>query len=283
MSMILTVRHFCDRNSLRSYGHDGPLKSGQEKLLVDTSEKILEELKGEKRAVRLLYTAKTRRIRETAKLLAEKLRENGVSVVFQHDIRLEVMDQGDLILPDSYQDGEWFTPLDVAWDAICDEAYCHGNMFYRFGDSSGGKYPELQQSFSRVGESLAWSLINKYSLINDLAHGSFSNDNELLVIVAQSDLPLIIMELEALRGRIDVNPYNLPYKCWEIYKSGLQEKMYDKDAQGDGNFDIPMGYVGKFNLSNLAKNRFDQVIKKAGLLLAERSHHEKYNSNCIRL
>jgi len=266
---FLTVRHFSDQNALKAYGHDAPLKPGQEKLLITTAEKILAELKESGKKVRFLYTAKTRRISETANLLAEVIRQNGASVVFQHDVRLEVMDQGDLILPDSYQDGEWFDPLDIAWDAICDEAYLNRNIFYRFGDSLGGKYPVLS-TFSRLGESFGWLLINKYSLIYDLISGKFTKDDELLVIVSQSDLPLLIMELISLEGRLDVTPENLPYKSWEVYKSGLQDKMYDKNAEGDGNFDIAMGYVGKFNLSNFVKSGFDLIIKNAGLLLAEK-------------
>ncbi len=268
---FLTVRHLSDQNALKSYGHDGPLKPGQEILLMTTAEKIMAELKeSKKRVIRFLYTAKTRRVVETADLLAKVLRQNGVSVVFQHDVRLEVMDQGDLILPDGYQDGEWFDPLDIAWDAICDEAYLNRNIFYRFGDSLGGKYPVLSDAFSRLGESLGWSMINKYSLIHDLIHGKFAKDDELLVIVAQSDLPLLVMELNALEGQLDVTPENLPYKSWEVYKLGLQDKMYDKNTEGDGNFDIAMGYVGKFNLSNFVQSGFDLIIKNAGLLLAEK-------------
>jgi len=264
---FLTVRHFADQNALKTYGHDGLLKTGQEKLIKVTAEKIMEEL-GELKKVRFLYTTKTRRISETTNLLAEVLRQNGVSVMFQHDPRLEVMDQGDLILPDGYQDGEWFDPLDVAWDAICDEAYGNGNIFYRFGDDLNGKYPVLGTAFSRFGESLGWSMINKYSLIYDLIHGTFSKDDELLVIVAQSDLPLLILELQALERRTDVTSANLPYKSWEVYKSGLQDKMYDKNADGDGNFDIAMGYVGNFNLTGFTQSGFDITVKNAGLLLA---------------
>jgi hypothetical protein len=269
-NFFLTVRHFSDQNALKTSGHDGPLKPGQEKIVALTAEKILQAA-GAKKKIRLLYTAKTRRISETANLIAEILRQNGLDVVFQHDARLEVMDQGDLNLPKNYQDGEWFTPLDVAWDAICDEAYSYDNIFYRFGDDLNGKYPDLKKSFSRLGESLGWSLINKYSLIYDLANERIAKNDELLVIVAQSDLPLLIMELETLKKKTSITPANLPYKCWEVYKSGLQDEMYDKKAVGDGNFDIPMGYVGKFDLSDFIKNGFDQVIKNAGWLLAKKS------------
>jgi hypothetical protein len=271
MNKFLTVRHFADQNALKTYGHDGPLKTGQEKLISVTADKVMAEVKNlGVGAVRILYTAKTRRIRQTVNLIAEVLRQKGVSVVFQHDARLEVMDQGDLILPDSYQDGEWFDPLDLAWDAICDESYLNGNLFYRFGDSLGGKYPVLGTAFSRPGESLGWSLINKYSLIYDLIHGKFAKDGEMLLIVAQSDLPLLLMELQVLNGRADINPANLPYKSWEVYKSGLQEKMYDKSAVGDGNFDIAMGYVGIFDLTGFARSGFDITVRNAGKLLAEK-------------
>lgn len=270
-SEFITIRHFCDQNALREYGHDAKLKPGQDILIKVTSGEVINEAKKQgKKIIRFLYTNKTRRIKETAEILSEILRQKGFNVKLEHDSRLEVMDQGELILPDNYKDGEWFDPLDVAWDVICDEAYLKQNIFYRFGDDLKGKYPILAKSFSRVGESLGWSLINKYSFIFDLANNKFSKEDELLVIVSQSDLPLLIMELQALEGRVDVTQINLPYKSWEVYKSGLQNKMYDKNATGDGNFDIPMGYIGKFDLSSFVKSGFDITIKNVSLLLSEK-------------
>jgi hypothetical protein len=273
---MITLRHFHDENMLKTYGHDGPLKPGQDSLIATTTQQIVSELqKSNKEIIRLLYTEKTRRISDTAYLVTERLSKFGINIVFQHDTRLEVMDQGDLILPDNYQDGDWFTPLDVAWDVICDESYHNFNLFYRFGDHLNGKYPILKDSFSRTGESMGWSLMHKYSLIYDLIHNKFIKNNELLLIAAQSDLPLLLMEFKALEGKYGITPENLPYKSWKIYKSGLQEEMYDKHAIGDGNFDIPMGYIGKFDLSNFAKSGFDQIIKNAGLLLNKQYHEKK--------
>ncbi|MFA5644326.1 MAG: hypothetical protein WC928_02245 [Patescibacteria group bacterium] len=270
MKKFLTVRHFVDQNALRTYGHDGPLKPGQEDLISVTAKKVIAEINSSRvRAVKILYTTKTRRIKETANFIAMAIQDS-VSVVFQHDIRLEVMDQGNLVLPSSYQDGEWFDPLDIAWDAICDEAYLNDNIFYQFGDSLNGKYPILATAFSRLGESLGSSLINKYSLIYDLAQGKFTKDDELLVIVAQSDLPLLIMELQALERMSSITSANLPYKSWEVYKSGLQEKMYDKNADGIGNFDIPMGYVGVFDLAGFTQSGLDITVRDAGYLLAQK-------------
>jgi len=42
---FLTVRHFADQNALKTYGHDGPLKPGQDDLLATTEEKIMVELR----------------------------------------------------------------------------------------------------------------------------------------------------------------------------------------------------------------------------------------------
>lgn len=267
-NFFLTVRHFHDQNALRAYGHDGPLKDGQEALLATTVEKIIEEYRNSgKKTIRLLTTFKTRRLYDTAVLIAEVLEQTGMEVSLQHDVRLEVLDQGDLILPDMYQDGEWFTPLDVAWDAICDEAYGKKNIFYRFGDHLDGKYPELATSFSRVGESMGDSLISKYDLIYDITHGRLAEENELLVLVAQSDLPLVLMELQVLQKYQNVTAENVPYESWKVYKSGLQEEMYDYTAIGDGNFDIAMGYVGRFELSSFIETGFDRLIKEAQFFL----------------
>jgi hypothetical protein len=266
---FLTIRHFHDENALRTHGSNGPLKANQEDLIDKTAHEISSELLNtKKQKVRFLYTKKTRRIEETAKLISEKLINNGIEVVFQHETRLEVMDQGELNLPEDYQDGEWFTPLDIAWDVICDEAYGKKNIFYRFGDDLNGKYPVLTESFIKRGQSIGSSLIKKYSFIYDLIHNKFFKEDELLIIVSQSDLPFLIMELQILSKETGVDSKNLPYKCWEVYKASLQDKMYDKKAVGDGNFDIPMGYIGKFDLSDFVKNGFDKIIKNAGVLLA---------------
>lgn len=269
----MTIRHFSDQNVLKTHKQNGPLKPVSKKLLISTAKKIIKELKKTKKTkVCFLFTTNAIRISETVNLLSKILQQNNINIEFQHDVRLEVMDQGDLILPDDYKNGDWFTPLDVAWDAICDEAYLNDNIFYQFGDNLDNKYPILSKSFSRCGESFGWSLINKYSLVYDLIHGKLSKEDELLVVVGQSDLPLIIMELQMLEERNDVTPENLPCKCWEIYKSGLQEDMYDKNAKGDGNFDIPMGYVGKFDLSSFIQKGFDKVIKKAELVLLKKKN-----------
>lgn len=267
---FLAVRHFHDMNALRTYGHNGPLKPNQDKLLIDTVEKILHEFKQSKKTnIKIITTKKTHRHYDTACLIEKFLKEKGIKVNVHHDVRMEVMDQGDLILPEDYKDGDWFTPLDVAWDVICDESYIYKNIFYKFGDHINEKYPTLKESFSRFGQSMGWSLINKYSIIYDLIHNKLNKEDEFLVIVSQSDLPLLLIELQILNNQKDINPENLPYKCWEVYKSGLQDKMKDKDAVGDGNFDIPMGYVEVFDLSAFKKTGFDEIINDAKKILIQ--------------
>ena len=139
---IVTIRHLHDANALRTFGQDGPLVPGQEARIAKMCARITAEAAGYER-VRILYTQKTRRIHDTAVIVANHLRSQGFEAELVHDTRLEVMDQGELNLPPDYKDGEWFDPLDKAWDAICDEAYQERNIFYRFGDDLGGKYPDL--------------------------------------------------------------------------------------------------------------------------------------------
>lgn len=280
--MFLTIRHFHDENALKSFGQNGPLKPNQWELLHKTKENIEKILSTcWRNIVKILTDTHTNRLSETTNMLAEELKKDWIVVSIQDEARLHVMDQWDLILPDDYKDWEWFTPLDVARDAICDESYHNNNLFYRFWDHLNGKYPLLKDSFSRTGESMWRSLMNKYSLIYDLIHNKFTKDNETLLLVAQSDMPLLLMELKALEKELSVTPANLPYKCWEIYKSWLQETMYDKSAIWDGNFDIPMWYVGNFDLSSFVKNWFDQIIYKASLLLNKKYNEQKQDSSSI--
>lgn len=265
------VRHLQDQNALLSHAHDGPLVPGQEHILDASVQTISREMKANnKNAVRIIYTNKTNRIRQTAEILAQGLEKQNIPVSLVHEKRLEVMDQGDLNLPKGYKDGDWFTPLDKAWDAICDEAYLYDNIFYKFGDpkGKGGNYPELGKAFSRRGESMGWCLINKYSLINDVVEGNLGvKDNEFLVIACQSDLPLILMELQQLSTQKDVNAQNLPEKSWEVYKQGgLQDKM---------GFDIPMGYTKVFDLTDFKDNGFVNVVAEAGRYLEGKAQNEK--------
>lgn len=267
MKKIITVRHLHDQNALRTYGQDGPLVSGQEECIAKMCARVAAEAAGYER-VRILYTEKTRRIHDTAVIVANHLKAQGFEVELGHDCRLEVMDQGELILPPDYQDGEWFDPLDKAWDAICDEAYLERNIFYRFGDDLDGKYPALTGVFRRFGESMGWSLLNKYGFIADLVEQEDSA--ELTLVVAQSDLPLLLMEMEVLCRQGTADPALLPYQCWEVYKTtGLQEAMYDHEAasRGDGNFDIPMGYVGVFDFAVFEKTGFNHILRQAAEIL----------------
>lgn len=268
MNKIITVRHLHDENALRTYGQDGPLVPGQEERIAKMCARVSKEAAGYKR-VRILYTQKTRRINDTAEIVANYLKSQGFEMNLVHDTRLEVMDQGELILPPDYQDGEWFNPLDKAWDAICDEAYQARNLFYRFGDDLSGKYPALTGVFARVGESMGWSLLNKYSFIAELIEKEV-NPTELTVVVAQSDLPLLLIEMEVLCRQGVADAATLPFRCWGVYKTtGLQEAMFDHEAakKGDGNFDIPMGYVGVFDFDLFKEAGFDHTLRQAEEIL----------------
>lgn len=265
--IFAVVRHLRDENALRSFGHNGPLVPGQEDILNQTADEIIKVMEEEqKTSVRILYTEKTRRIKETADILCEKMTQRGIAVIMQHEKRMEVMDQGDLVLPENYKDGEWFTPLDKAWDAICDEAYLYDNIFYSFGDAKGKNqsYPELANAFSRTGQSMGWTLINKYSLICDILRSNIGlKENEFLVIACQSDLPLILIELQKLCGDPDVNSTNLPEKCWTVYKKG--------GLQDEFGYDIPMGYTKIYDLSELRDCGFVKIIDGARAFLEQKS------------
>lgn len=271
--MLITIRHFHDQNALKSFGHDAPLYPNQELLLHKTIEKLLTILSEEK--IKILYTKKTRRIHDTAHLIANELRRKWKHIELNHDPRLEVMDQWDLILPDNYKDGERFTPLDVARDIICDESYKNKNLFYKFWDHKDNAYPILKENFSRAWSSMAESLIKKYSLITDLIEMTSWNNDFHTVVVAQSDLPLILLELlEVQNKKRPLIPKELPFQCWDVYKSWLQEEMYDKNAISEvWNFDTPMGYVGVFDLSKLKERNFHAIIKSAQWILFQQLQH----------
>lgn len=249
-----------DVNALREYGFDGPLKEGQEELLASIISGIEAEIKN-KTTIRILYTSKTRRIKETAQAIAECLSKK-YSVVMEDDIRLESINRGELILPENYQDGEWFYPLDEAWDIVNDEMFIYKNIFCRFGDNMNGKYPKLSESFSKPGNSFGESLIKKFSLICDLIDRK--DNNELIIVVGQSDLPLLLIELMILSKEVEgVNAENLPYIYFDKYRSILpREVAYDREG-------IEFGQVETFDLLPIVETKMVEIIRKSHLLLYE--------------
>lgn len=262
MNKILTVRHMDDVNALREHGFNGPLQKGQEELLTSIVSGIETEIKNET-TVRILYTSKTRRIKETALGIAECLGKK-YSVIMEDDLRLESIDRGELILPEIYQDGDWFSPLDDAWEYANDEMFLYKNIFYRFGDHFHGKYPKLSESFSKPGNSFGESLVKKFSLICDLINRKEAA--ELVVIVGQSDLPLLLLELMVLANELEgVTAQNLPYVYWDRYKSNLpRETAYDREG-------IEFGQVEIFDLSTIIETGMAKIIQKSYLLLCEQS------------
>jgi len=262
MKRILTVRHMDDANALREHRFDGPLKEGQEELLASIVSGIEAEIKNET-TVRILYTSETRRIKETAEKVSEYLSKK-YSVIMEDDSRLVSIDRGELILPDNYQDGEWFFPLDEAWEYANEEMFLHKNIFYRFGDHLHGKYPKLAESFSQPGNSFGESLIKKFSLICDLIDRE--ETDELTVIVGQSDLPLLLLELLVLTREMEgVTAENLPYIYWNRHRSNLpREIIYDREG-------IEFGQVKKFDFSSLIKTGMVEIIKESYLLLCRES------------
>lgn len=247
-----------DVNALREHGFNGPLQEGQEELLTSIVGGIEAEIKN-KTTIRILYTSKTRRIKETALGIAECLGKK-YSVTMEDDLRLESIDRGELILPEIYQDGDWFSPLDDAWEYANDEMFLHKNIFYRFGDHFHVKYPKLSESFSKPGNSFGESLLKKFSLLCDLINRK--EDDELVVVVGQSDLPLLLLELMVLTNEIEgVTAENLPYIYWDRYKSNLpRETAYDREG-------VEFGQVEVFNLSPIIKTGMAKIIWESYLLL----------------
>lgn len=266
MRKILTVRHMDDVNALREHGFNGPLKEGQEELLASIISRIEAEIKNEN-TVRILYTSQTRRIKETAEKISGSLKERRL-IIIEDDLRLESIDRGQLILPQEYQDGEWFDPLDEAWDIVNDEMFLYRNIFCRFGDPLNGKYPQLAASFFKPGNSFGESIIKKFSLICDLVNRVESN--ELLVVVGQSDLPIMLLELLVLSKEIEgVTPENLPYVYWDRYKSGLpREIAYDREG-------IEFGQVNIFDLSCFVENGMTKVIESSKKILIDQFRRQR--------
>jgi len=253
---LICVRHLQDQNVLKSYGLNGPLVEGQEEKVSGLVQKIKSEIQPSNTTVRILYSDKSLRIKQTVEMIAEKL-ESDVNIILDIEKSLDIFDQGELLLPDNYTDGEHFDPLMQAWDAISEEAYTYRNIDYRFGEGCGFKqYPTLAKSFLKNGESFVDLLIRKLYFVEYILKQLSQNENELLVVCTQD---LFILLLKELQGLIDndssLRPEELMFDCWKIYKEKLQNDQ--------SNDHTPFGDLVKFDLSDFANPTFIETITLA--------------------
>lgn len=105
---IIGVRHLEDQDALMTYGFDPPLKEGQEAITNEIADKIIEDCKRlTKDRVDFIFSTQ-KRTSDTAILVKNKVlsREKNLNISLQPDSRLTDLNQGKLIFPEGYKDGD---------------------------------------------------------------------------------------------------------------------------------------------------------------------------------
>lgn len=210
---MIGIRHFEDVNAIRKFGTDAGLHEGQENLATETAQQLI-RIAEENEASRIeLFSSDHKRTSETATLVDEAIKElkPGFSEV-KIDSRLRDLDQGEVILPSEYRDGELLEPLRDAWGHFWSETFEKGDMLYRFGESvsrdGSRKYSKLEGVFSVPGECYAQLAERYYDFIYSvLSQESTQASKSLMVVVGHSITFGIMHELSQI-----AKDYRYPYR-----------------------------------------------------------------------
>ncbi len=276
---IIGVRHLEDVDALMTYGFDTPLKEGQESTIDEITDKIIEDCKrlGKERVDFIFSTQK--RTNDTAILVKNGVlaKEAGLNISLQPDSRLVDLDQGKLIFPEGYKDGDFVPFLSVAWKAFWEQSFDKKNLLYRFGDplkqlDGTSLYPELDSMFSEFGESCAEFTYRLYDFLGSLEHRDY--DNTLNVIIGHTATVFIMYEFLEIAKDLSkqlvayVPLGDLPSISW-TYLDKVKKYLPEKLSHGN---------IATYEVTDLIKPEIQEIIRIERDVLKAimvQSRHEK--------
>lgn len=259
---IIGVRHLEDQDALMTYGFDTPLKEGQEAITNEIADKIIEDCKRlTKERVDFIFSTQ-KRTSDTAILVKDKVlsKEENLNISLQPDSRLADLNQGKLIFPEDYKDGDFVPGLSVAWKAFWEQSFDKKNLLYRFGDPIRQQdgtylYPELSSMFAELGESCAEFTYRLYDFLGSLEHRDY--DHTLNVIIGHTATVFIMYEFLEIAKDLSKQfvphvPFGeLPSLSWsylEKVKQYLPEKLLH-------------GNVTTYEVTDLIKPEIQEIIR----------------------
>jgi len=259
---IVGIRHLEDEDALMTYGFDTPLKEGQEPLVSDIADKIIEDSKKNvKEKIDLIFSTQNR-TNGTAILIRDKIlsREENLNIFLEPDSRLADLNQGKLIFPEGYKDGDFVGGLSVAWKAFWEQSFDKKNLLYRFGDPVKRQdgtylYPELESMFGEPGESCAEFTYRLYDFLGSLESRDY--DNTLNVIIGHTATVFIMHEFLEIAKDLSKQsiPYvqlgELPAYSW-TYLDKVKQYLPEK---------IPHGSVTTYEITDLVKPEIQEIIR----------------------
>lgn len=210
--IIVGIRHFKDKDMLRTHLFNAPLEAGQEQLVRVTAIRVLELAESLLCSrVRIMHSSRLRSA-STAQMIAKQL-SNLLPVSLTMNSGLDEMSLGIPKLPIDYRDGEHFPIINKAWENFNRETFVRGDFSFRFGTGDSSHFFELP------GECLLDLLVRQYPLLIELFTGG--DPAELLVLSSHSITLWTLCELVELSscevGKITAN--ELPRQCWFTFQN----------------------------------------------------------------
>lgn len=276
---IIGVRHLEDEDALMTYGFDTPLKEGQEVTVNKIADQIIEDCKRlAKDRVDFIFSTQ-KRTADTASFVKDAVlsKNEDINISLQPDRRLADLNQGKLIFPEGYKDGDFVPGLSVAWKAFWEQSFDKKNLLYRFGDpivQSDGTYmyPELEPIFSELGESCAEFTYRLYDFLGSLEHRDY--DNTLNVIIGHTATVFIMHEFIEISKDLSkqfvphVPVGELPGLSW-TYLDKVKKYLPEKLSHGN---------ITTYEISDLIRPEIQEIIRierdiLKGIMV--QSRHEK--------
>lgn len=133
---IFIMRHFKDEDNLFE-ANDNPILNSELLKVGILAEIITSEAFKSNINHAYFFTSNKKRAIITAREIAKKI-ENVLPATIEIDPRIREIDQGNYILPPTYNPGDFYSPLAKAWGVYFAETFENKNITYRFGDPLGG-------------------------------------------------------------------------------------------------------------------------------------------------
>ena len=260
---IIIARHLRDRDELSTHGLDSGLLPDQERGSERIAEEILKHCNEARLNNILIFSSIKQRALETAKQIEGYLSQNNsdIGVEIREEPSLRELDQGKVVLPEGFKDGDTFKPLHDAWDVFYEETFTKNNLLYKFGDPMMGgdnsaKYENLRGHFSSYGESYAQFIMRIYdSLVSISKELNFSEKPFGPVLVLHGAAFSIVRDLADIGRDIDRSMLkNIPFGT--LVRRGWDEYQKNKATRKDPGF----GEMEVVDVTSLMKPEIIEIV-----------------------
>jgi broad specificity phosphatase PhoE len=270
---VMTMRHLEDRDTLSSEGRNNSLKEGQELRVKSISHQIIKNAMRQNLRSVIFYASEKKRTQQTVELIQNRISQSKLIVGTEQKITSSIneLDNGEMVFPEGYKDGDWFQPLPDAWDSFFREIF-EGDLTYRFGDpkiseKGESKYPKIDGHFKMFGENYAEFCSRIFEFLSELDVEKDFREGKLPVIITHNAIVSVVIEVAYVYYDLfkkDANFINdesgpsLNKLIWDMFLK------YKKEI----NFDMCFGEIKEIDLGFLADKDFKSYLKNEAVLLS---------------